>query len=345
MQQFKHFYNDWLDCSKLDKETDLNKKIEYLPMNLDVYFFNNLRFDSESLKSYRIEAAKKCAETLGDKPALCLSGGADSQAMIQCFYEAGLNFDVYALVFNNDLNIHDISFAREYTKKHNIKLNEVEINIHTFLTRENQDYAIKYNCYSPHFNTHFKLYNILRERGYTSVVSGGNAPVQSLELDNRVSWGGGYGRNQLSFIKYSQISGFLCQGNFLSFYPQLAWSISILTPITHYMRPTSHITWKEKLSRDEERYRDKITGYRSVGLDVIPQQTKYTGFELVKKYYEDMTGDGWTFEKRFRYPLERMLKADRYGLPEIYLPEEIRKTIEHLNCDHTISASATGVAV
>jgi hypothetical protein len=345
LQAFKHFYNDWLDCSGLDNPGNLNKKIEYLPMNLGVDFFQNLRFDIESLTTYRIDAAKKCAETLGDKPALCLSGGSDSQAMIQCFYEAGLEFDVYALAFNNDLNIHDMSFAREYTSKHNIKLNEIEINIHNFLTRENQEYAVKYNCYSPHFNTHFKLFNILKEKGYTSAVCGGNAPVQTVELDDRISWGGGYGRNQLAFIKYSQISGFLCQGNFLSFYPEFAWILSILTPISHYARPTSHITWKEKLARDQERYRDKIIGYRLAGLDIIPQETKYTGFELVKKYYEDMTGDGWTFEKRFRYPLEHMLKSDRYGLPEIYLTEEVRQTIEKLNKQYSVPNASSGITI
>jgi deoxycytidylate deaminase len=59
----------------------------------DIDFFENLKFDAQSLKQYRIDAARLCAETLGDKPALCLSGGIDSQAMVQSWHEAGLEFD------------------------------------------------------------------------------------------------------------------------------------------------------------------------------------------------------------------------------------------------------------
>ena len=63
----------------------------------------------------------------------------------------------------------------------------------------------------------------------------------------------------------------------------------------------------EDIQRIEaEKYAVKVAGYRKMGIDIMPQDTKYTGFELVKDYFEEQTGDGWTFEKRFRYPLSRM---------------------------------------
>jgi hypothetical protein len=305
-------------------------------MNIGMEFFENLKFDNDSLKRYRLESAHKCAETLGDKPALCLSGGIDSQAMVQSFYDAGYDFDVFTLVFNDDLNIHDASHARLYAEKNNIKLHEIDINILTFLSRENQDYAVKYNSYSPHFNTHFKLFDILRSKGYTSVVAGGNTPCQLVDSNDRLSWGGGYGRNSLSFIKYSQISNFLCQGCYLSYYPELAWATTILTPITYHYRTLSHVTWAEVLKTEKERYKDKVIGYQRAGFDVIPQETKYTGFELVKKYYEERSGDGWYFEKNFRFPLEKLLKADMYGLPEIFIEPEIRNKLYSLYLDNML---------
>ena len=55
-----------------------------------------------------------------------------------------------------------------------------------------------------------------------------------------------------------------------------------------------------------EKYDAKLVGYRRVGFDLMPQPQKYTGFELVKDYFEKQTGDGWAFEKQFRRPLSRM---------------------------------------
>lgn len=330
MQAFKHFHDDWLDYSVLEGTTSNNTKIEYLRMNLGIPFFDQLSFQPADLKEYRYLAAKSCAETLGDRPALCISGGVDSQAMVQCFHEFGYNYDVYCLTFNNDLNIHDVSYARKFAERNNFKLNEINIDILNFLTRENLDYAVRYNCSSPHFNTHFKLFDILRSKGYTSVVCGGNVPTQTLESDGRIIWGGGYGRNTLSFIKYSKISGFLAQGCFLSYHPRLAWATALLTPITEYFRPHTHMPWEEKLLRDKSRYDDKCMGYKRAGFDIITQETKYTGFELVKKHYADQTGDGWVFERRFRYPLEKLLHKDKFGLPEIYIDEQMQLKLDEL---------------
>lgn len=343
MQQFEHFYNNWLDHSPLEGPGSINRKIVYLNMNLGVDFFRNLKFDADSFKQYRLDAVRNMAKTLGNKPALCLSGGVDSQAMVQSFYEAGYDFDVYALKFNDDLNIHDYSTAVEFCRLHNIKLNHIDLNIHHFLTRENLQYAIKYNCYSPHFNVHFKLFNLLQEMGYTSTVCGGNVPL-GLTDEDKIIWGGGYGRNQLAFIKYSQISGFLCQGNFLSYYPELAWAVTLVTPVSNFSHTIPGTTYKDKLARDRERYKEKVQGYKRSGFNIVPQETKFTGFELVKKYYEDKMNNGWAFEQMFRYPLERLLKADHFALPELYIDDDIKNVIDLLHDNNVVSVSS-GIGV
>lgn len=318
-----------------------NQKIEYLNMNLNVDFFNSLSFDN--INQYRYDAAKYCSETLGDKPALCMSGGADSQAMVQCFYEAGYNFDVYTLSFKNSLNMHDVISARRYCAEKGIRLYELDFDILGFLTRENYDYAHKYQCSSPHFNTHFKMFDILKSMGYTSVVCGGNVPTQNTESDGHTAWGAGYNRNVMSFIKYSKISGFLAQGNFLSYYPKLAWATAILTPRTECPRSTYHTPWEQELRNSKMRYDDKVLGYQRAGFDILPQDTKYTGFELVKKYYEDRTGDGWYFEKMFRHPLEKSINRFNYGHPELYLSVDLRSKIDSLYNQHIVSSVLSGV--
>ena len=62
----------------------------------------------------------------------------------------------------------------------------------------------------------------------------------------------------------------------------------------------------EKKAAEAEKYAAKLIGYRRVGFDLVPQPQKYTGFELVKDYFEEQTGDGWAFEKQFRNPLSKM---------------------------------------
>ena len=78
-------------------------------------------------------------------------------------------------------------------------------------------------------------------------------------------------------------------------------------------------------SNTKESYKSKIKGYQNVGFKIIPQETKYTGFELVKKYFENLTGDGWAFEKRFRHNLEKVLKPPYKS--KLLIDDELQKLI------------------
>lgn len=296
MKLYKPFYNDWLNYYNLF-ETKHNTNFK-LTTNLSKEFFENLKLDSVSLKEYRINAALECAKTLGENPALAFSGGIDSQCMVQSWVEAGLKFDLYTLVFNDDLNIQDVSSARNYCKIHNLPLKEVQLDIVKFLTRENYDYGVKYYSASPHFNTHYKFYNILFDMGYTGVCAGGDAPRF---FENKI--GNSFNRNNLNFINYNKIENVSCQGSFLSFYPELAWAIFMLEGNEVFESELYDYSINKK-PQLEFLYNRKIHSYTSVGFNIIPQAEKYTGFELVKKYFEEKTGDGWAFEKLFRHPLE-----------------------------------------
>lgn len=306
MSQFKAFYNDWLDCSGMINETGKPHIV-----NLEPTFFNELKFDSDSLKQYRIDAAIKCSETLGNKPALCLSGGIDSQAMVQCWHEAQLNFDTVILTFKNDLNIQDSDHAKRYCNENNIPFIEIKIDIASFLIRENMEIGDRYKSCSPHFNTHYKLVEILRDRGYTGVCCGGATPYNHLG-----QYGTNFDQNPYHFLKIQHLFDIPVQGSFLSFYPHLAWAVAFLTDVFEENvilnnKQDGMRTWEEEQKMNHIRYLKKVRGYERTGFNVIPQETKYTGFELVKKYFEDLTGDGWTFERKFRYPLTAKYNTDK----------------------------------
>lgn len=295
-----YFDREWLDYVPLfDRNNSVSSHIN-LKVNLSLDFFQNLRLDKESCKLYRIEAAKKCATTLGENLALCISGGVDSQAMLHSFIESGVKFTAYTFVFNNDLNIFDVNLARKYCYEHRVELIEIPFNILYFLTNENYDYSIKYQSASPHFNTHYKFCDMLKEKGHTGVCFGGNTPFNS-----RVNWGNHFERNSMNYITYSKLKKFPVQGSFLSYYPELTWAVAILTPFTDFDPGTANITTEYRERANAIRYANKVLGYAKAGLDVC-ESKKHSGFEDVKKYYQNLTGDPWEFEKRFRHPLEKI---------------------------------------
>lgn len=326
MSQFKFFYDDWLDIDDLYDRPDPK-----LVVNLSVNFFKNLRFDSESLKSYRIEAAKECNKMLGTNPALCLSGGIDSQAMVSCWKEANLDFDTYTLVFEDDLNIQDVESARKFCANMGIKLHEIRIDIIKFLARENFDMGMKYKIPSPHFTTHYKMYELLHKKGYTGICAGGFAPAKQDGVWSK------NGYNVFNYILFSKLSNIKII-NFLNFYPKLAWAICLLTPRLYdtTIKHNNTINWELELNK--YRYEEKVQSYLAAGIHIEPQATKYTGFELVKNYYKEQTGDGWTFEKRFREPLARIINPFD---PLKYLLSEEQESVINSIYNNNISAGLT----
>lgn len=324
LSHFKAFYNDWIDCSGMINETGESHKL-----NLDPNFFHSLKFDESSLRQYRIDAAKLCAETLGDKPALCLSGGIDSQAMVQCWKEAELDFDVIILTFKNELNVQDSNHAKLFCDQNNIKYVEIELDIVSFLIRENMEIGDKYKSNSPHFNTHYKLAEILFKRGYTGVCCGGSTPYNHLD-----HYGYNFAQNPFHFLKIQDKFEGVFQGSFLSFYPELTWATAFLTDpfVEEVIVNNKHDgmrTWEHEQRMNHIRYLQKIDGYRRTGFNIIPQETKFTGFELVKKYFEEQTGDGWTFERKFRYPLTMKHNKDVHTY-KMYLTPDQKTVIDSI---------------
>lgn len=332
LSQFNFFQNEWLDCHEI-LDANLLTNVGHLYVNLSKSFFESLRFDTDSLKQYRIKAAVDCYEHLGTKPALCISGGVDSQCAWQSFYDAGIEIDVWTLKFDNDLNMHDFNDAINFANSRNIKLNILELDVLNFLSRENYEYGIKYKSQSPHFNTHYKMCNMLVSKGYTGIICGGSAPLMNEGTEDFLS---NYNANFLNYINYSNVSGIYCQGNFLGFSPHLAWAISLLTSKSNF-KQKEFFDQELRNQIESERYNNKIVGYKKAGFNVIPQQQKYTGFELVKKHLEEKTSDGWTFEKLYRHPLEKELGSKLTKKTIAVFQPEVVEFINNLNINQTIS--------
>lgn len=338
LKQFEPFYNNW--CSY---EYTFTVGLElWFDLNLNSKFFNQLKFDADSLKGYRIQAAERCSEMLGNRPALCLSGGVDSQALIQCWQEAGLEFDVAILVFDNELNRQDVDHARLYCAKNNITPVEIPLNIARFLATESYDLACQYKCNSPHFATHYKLFNVLKERGYTGVCAGGTYPFRYSN-----SWKNPMSAATMNFIEYSHLSNYPAMGNFLGYSPELAWTLGMLSfPLKETTgRNNNYYNLQEINQVTHERYQLKVDAMSRHGLKIIPQSQKFTGFELVKDYFAKKAGgDGWAFERNFRHPLEKLFPTT--GTSIMTMPALTKKTLDKLYSNQLLASidAGTGVA-
>jgi len=315
-----YFEYNWLDYRPLFERNNGSSYTE-LHVNLDKSFFENLKFDKQSLEAYRISAAINCSKNLGSNPALCISGGIDSQAMLHSFIESGVIFTAYAFVFNDDLNLHDITFARNYCTEHNVKLQEIPFDVISFLTRENYDYGITYKSTSPHFNVHYKFCDILFDKGHTGVCFGGCTPYYSKKY-----WGHNFNRNAFNYITYSEVTGHNVQGSFLSYSPNLAWSVGLLTPYIS-IDPDMNGTGNDLRRLQNLRYASKVLGYSRAGLD-IRESEKLTGFEKVKEYYRTLTNDGYEFENRFRRPLAQALPQQILPTTKFVFKEGIEELLK-----------------
>ena len=282
------FYeNNWLECSVEPHRKEQNTELLFNDHRALIWKFNKDIIIPDIVDFNKMFAAIRRIP-LGDNPYVSLSGGVDSQAMCLLLQKAGIQFTAVTLEFENNFNINDTSNAVDFCNKYNIKHELVRLDVVPFLTQELPIYAKKYNCSSPQFNFHFKFYEfVIHKFSPTCILCGGNVPVK---YNN--NWTFQTTTAQNSWTNFSTVNNFNLIGNFLG------WSIDIALPL---MMLTPNI------DNVSERYFAKIEGMNRLGITVIPQKAKLTGFEEVKLYFEKLTGDGWFFEKCFRSPYVRLI--------------------------------------
>jgi hypothetical protein len=270
--------DDWISVSFTD--TDMVWNVNITEEMLEIA-------NSATLEENCKLAVMNLPSSVGSRPAVCLSGGIDSQTVVDTFLYAGVTPEVVIFNFLDDHNIHDVSHAIKFCESRNITPRLIDLDVIRFLNNQLYDFATKYKISSPQFAVHLYMAGKLKDLGYTSVIFGGNYLYQ-------YSHGTWYTptKEETDWVKFSREINFPIIG---SFWLQ-DWRLSLMATIH---RPLS-IAYD-----NSHNYQAKIQGYNSMGYNVMPQEQKYNGFETIKKYYEEMTGDGWTFETQFRHPLQR----------------------------------------
>jgi hypothetical protein len=114
-------------------------------------------------------------------------------------------------------------------------------------------------------------------------------------------------KEQNDWRSFSERSNFYVMGDFLSYHWKFSLAFSCHQEKSNLIDKTKINLLSNVANHDalvSDRYKIKVSGFMSAGFDIIPQEAKFTGFEEVKEKIKDHdTGDGWAFEKRFRFPL------------------------------------------
>ena len=204
-----------------------------------------------------IHAVNYIVENYPPPYTLMSSGGVDSQAMIWAWHKSGKEFTVLSARYNQNLNFHDLKTLEEFSLLHQIPVNFLDFDLLEFLEKEHDNWANMYVCSSPQICTYIKLASLVKSG--TKIFSGNYITYNNVDLNYAI----------LGIKRYAEITNTPIVPFFFLSTPELAYSFRDVF-----------------LDEAQEGYKNKVQCYQKNGYPVIAQDSKYTGFEKVKDYYD-----------------------------------------------------------
>lgn len=231
-----------------------------LPFYLD---YSQAKFSTTSTYDTIRQAINKIIENYPAPYTLICSGGVDSQSMILAWKLSGHPFEVVSARYNDGINDYDLEQLDQLSKRENIKVNYIDIDIIEFHEKQLIDWAIKYDCASPHILSHMYICSHIKTG---TVISSG---VQIIRNRSAMSY------HTSALIRYAKNSG-------QSVIPHFWSHDQYMTTIFQSVNDAAISKQKDKTNSYEYKY----MLYKEVGLDVIPQTSSLNGFEKIKEKYD-----------------------------------------------------------
>lgn len=239
---------------------------------------------------------EKIVENYPAPYTLMASGGGDSQAMIYAWKLSGKPFKIMSFKYisqNTWYNEHDLLNLYKFCEKHNLQVDYVDLDVIQFLENDLVKNVSRYDGVSPHIAVHTKFTEFINSG--TIIYSGNFIPPNTsfFCLDYSV----------LGLHRFAEFINLNSSKKIIPFFflhtPELAYSFE------------EHI-----FEHTKNEYKDLL--YKSHGYDIIIPSKKFTGFELIKDYYDQFFDkvpanlklkascfkSRRTFDYLFRYSLE-----------------------------------------
>lgn len=203
---------------------------------------------------------------------LLVSGGVDSQCMILAWIRSGVDFTITHYSYEGE-NSQDTDSLIMFCDMYSITVTVKTFNVRKFITSDEYvQLAKKYDCSSPHILTYIKLASLHDE----TVIMSGNFATQG---GNGISLGLNY--TILGMDRYRKLT----KNNFVPFFllhtPDLAYSFYDIDVYNQNFAVSKDVKNVE--------YYSKCKTYNECGFGVLPQFSKYTGFENIRNSFDSLT--------------------------------------------------------
>lgn len=259
------------------------------------------RYDPKINEAASIDAAvlavRDITETFPAPYTLMCSGGIDSQAMIWAWHMAKVPFNIVSVKYISDdifFNDYDLVQLGEFCSRHNFQVDYKDFDLIPFLENELSKVASTNDCDSPQICTYIKM---------TELVPEGTLCFSGNFLLGRMT-PGGFNYTLLGLHRYALLSKTATRAIIPFFF------------LHHPILATSFNQFSA--------YRLVDSLYQRAGYPVIPQASKFNGFEKIKEFYDKFTERVSAFDRLrfsakpskrvfdllFRYPYEGV--GDRY---------------------------------
>lgn len=244
---------------------------------------NNSRLNSFIL-DYRYKALQKfhkieevidytvqqIVKTYSGPYTLMTSGGIDSQVMIWAWIISGHKFNVVHYKYN-EFNKHETDNVINFCKKHKIDYEIKNFDVIGFITSsELHDYAKKYDCISPQLLTHIKFVEnhpetvLFAGNYFKTYHSGVNYTIHGLQRFAEIT--------KKNFIPF-----------FLHYTPEIGYAFTVQDDIC----VSNVIHCKKKV----DEYLSKKNTYLALKFPILDLESKQTGFENIKNYFDNFKID------------------------------------------------------
>lgn len=205
---------------------------------------------------------------------LYASGGIDSQAMIYAWYKSGVDFQVVTVSYNNNMNYHDIQYLFKYCSRLGIEVEICDFDAINFIkSPELITYAREYDCSSPQILTHIKM---IESQPGTIIMSGNTFNGKNIGLNYTL----------LALDRYRIKTKSNLEPFFLASTPSITFLNSYCK--TRYQFDISRNNPIADEGFLQNWYAQKTHIYNSMGAQVIPQKSRYTGFEKIKEIFDTL---------------------------------------------------------
>ena len=228
------------------------------------------------VQNFKTELELAAASTLdhfpGLRPQVFFSGGVDSELILRSYLAIGANPEVFIVRYENDLNLHDISYAIVICEILGVKYNLVDFNLQKFYENDAELIAEQAQIDEPRMLPHLKFSECADE-----LVIVGDSDVSWARLNEDYStkstWVARDYEFDIGLDKYSILH------NRTAIHGWWRWTPGLVLSYTK-------LNWFNRLINDEFDGKagvnsTKMTGFKEMFPDLIPRP-KYTGFEQIQ---------------------------------------------------------------